>query len=125
MRAAGAGIGGFFTPTAYGTLVAEGKETRVIDGRPYVLEKPLAADFALVKAFKGDRAGNLVYRKTSRNFNPVMATAARTTIAEVEHLVEPGELDPEAIVTPGVYVRHIFQGSGYVKHIEKRTTRSA
>jgi 3-oxoacid CoA-transferase subunit A len=125
MRAAGAGIGGFFTPTAYGTLVAEGKETRVIDGRPYVLETPLAADFALVKAFKGDRAGNLVYRKTARNFNPVMATAARTTIAEVEHLVEPGELDPEAIVTPGVYVRHIFQGAGYVKHIEKRTTRSA
>ena len=94
IRAGGAGIGGFFTPTGYGTLVAEGKETRVIDGKPYVLEAPLKADFAFVKAWKGDRLGNLVYRKTARNFNPVMATAAAVTIAEVEHLVEPGEIDP-------------------------------
>ena len=90
IRAGGAGIGGFFTPTGYGTIVAEGKETRVIDGRSYVLELPLHADFAFVKAYKGDRAGNLVYRKTARNFNPIMATAAKVTIAEVEHLVEPG-----------------------------------
>ncbi len=95
IRAGGAGIAGFFTPTGYGTLVSEGKETRVIDGKPYVLEAPLKADFAFVKAWRGDRAGNLVYRKTARNFNPVMATAAAVTIAEVEHLVEPGELDPD------------------------------
>jgi len=125
MRAAGAGIGGFFTPTAYGTIVAEGKETREIDGRHYVLEAPLHADFAFVKAWKGDRVGNLVYRKTARNFNPVMATAARTTIAEVEHLVEPGEIDPDHIVTPGIFVRHILQGPGYDKRIEKRTVRHA
>ena len=101
IRAAGAGIGGFFTPTGYGTIVAEGKETRVIDGRNYILEAPLHADFAFVKAFKGDSRGNLTYRKTARNFNPVMATAATVTLAEVEHLVEPGALDPDAIVTPG------------------------
>src|ERR671923_2731330 len=106
IRAGGAGIGGFFTPTGYGTLVAEGKETRTIDGKHYVLEAPLHADFAFVKAWKGDRAGNLVYRKTARNFNPVMATAARITIAEVEHLVEPGEIDPDHVVTPGLFVRH-------------------
>jgi 3-oxoacid CoA-transferase subunit A len=121
IRAAGAGIGGFFTPTAYGTLVGEGKETRNIDGRNYVFEKPLAADFALVKGFRGDRHGNLVYRKTARNFNPVMATAARVTIAEVEHLVEPGEIDPEHVVTPGIFVKHIIQGQQYEKRVEKRT----
>jgi 3-oxoacid CoA-transferase A subunit len=123
IRAAGAGIGGFFTPTAYGTVVAEGKETRLIDGKPYVLEAPLHADFAFVKAWKGDRVGNLVYRRTARNFNPVMATAARITIAEVEQLVEPGAIDPDHVVTPGIFVKHIFQGAAYEKRIEKRTTR--
>jgi len=123
IRAAGAGIGGFFTPTGYGTIVAEGKETRVIDGRNCVFELPLHADFALVKAFKGDTRGNLVYRKTARNFNPVMATAAKTTIAEVERLVEPGEIDPDHVVTPGIFVKHILQGEHYEKRIEKRTTR--
>jgi 3-oxoacid CoA-transferase subunit A len=123
IRAGGAGIGGFFTPTGYGTLVAEGKETRTIDGKTFVLERPLTADFAFVKAWKGDRAGNLVYRRTARNFNPVMATAARVTIAEVEHLVEPGEIDPDHVVTPGIFVRHILQGQNYEKRIEKRTTR--
>ncbi len=121
MRAAGAGIGGFFTPTGAGTLIAEGKESRVIDGRTYILEGPLAADFAFVKAWKGDRVGNLVYRKTARNFNPVMATAARHTIAEVEHLVDAGTIDPDAIVTPGIFVMRVFQGPGYQKRIEKRT----
>src|SRR3954466_6875362 len=125
IRAGGAGIGGFFTPTGDGTLVAEGKETRTIDGTRYVLEKPLKADFAFVKAWKGDRLGNLVYRKTARNFNPVMATAAKVTIAEVEHLVEPGEIDPDHVVTPGIFVRHILQGENYEKRIEKRTTRKA
>jgi 3-oxoacid CoA-transferase subunit A len=125
IRAGGAGIGGFFTPTGYGTLVAEGKETRTIDGKMFVLERPLTADFAFVKAWKGDRAGNLVYRRTARNFNPVMATAARVTIAEVEHLVEPGEIDPDHVVTPGIFVRHILQGENYEKRIEKRTTRRA
>jgi 3-oxoacid CoA-transferase subunit A len=123
IRAAGAGIGGFFTPTAYGTLVAEGKETRIIDGTPYVLEMPLTADFAFVRAWKGDRVGNLVYRRTARNFNPVMATAARVTIAEVEHLVEPGEIDPDHVVTPGIFVKHVVQGAAYEKRIEKRTVR--
>jgi 3-oxoacid CoA-transferase subunit A len=123
IRAGGAGVGGFFTPTGYGTLVAEGKETRIIDGKPYVLESPLRADFAFVKAWKGDRAGNLVYRRTARNFNPVMATAARVTIAEVEHLVEPGEIDPDHVVTPGIFVKHILQGQRYEKRIEKRTVR--
>ena len=123
IRAGGAGIGGFFTPTGYGTVVAEGKETRIIDGRPYVLEAPLKADFALIKAHKGDRLGNLTYRKTARNFNPMMATAAAVTIAEVEHLVQPGELDPEAIVTPGIFVQHILQGPAYEKRIERRTIR--
>src|SRR5260221_2586760 len=125
IRAGGAGIAGFFTPTGYGTLVAEGKETGVIDGMPYVLEAPLKADFAFVKAWRGDRAGNLVYRKTARNFNPVMATAAAVTIAEVEHLVEPGELDPDHVVTPGIFVRHILQGTRYEKRIEKRTLRKS
>jgi 3-oxoacid CoA-transferase subunit A len=123
IRAGGAGIGGFFTPTGYGTLVAEGKEMRVIDGKPYVFERPLHADFALVKAWKGDRVGNLVYRRTARNFNPVMATAAAVTIAEVEHLVEPGEIDPDAVHTPGIFVTHIIQGARYEKRIEKRTIR--
>ena len=123
IRAGGAGIGGFFTPTGYGTLVADGKETRVIDGKPYVLEQPLRADFAFVKAWRGDRMGNLVYRKTARNFNPVMATAAAVTIAEVEHLVEPGEIDPDHVITPGIFVRHILQGARYEKRIEKRTVR--
>jgi 3-oxoacid CoA-transferase A subunit len=123
IRAGGAGIGGFFTPAGYGTLVAEGKETRVIDGTPYVLEQPLTADFAFVKAWNGDRAGNLVYRKTARNFNPVMATAARVTIAEVEHLVDPGDIDPDHVITPGIFVRHILKGAHYEKRIEKRTTR--
>jgi 3-oxoacid CoA-transferase subunit A len=123
IRAGGAGIGGFFTPAGFGTIVADGKETRVIDGVPHVLEQPLTADFALVKAFRGDVEGNLVYRKTARNFNPMMATAARITIAEVEHLVEAGAIDPDHVHTPGVFVRHIFQGSGYEKRIERRTTR--
>ena len=125
IRAGGAGIGGFFTPTGYGTLVSEGKETRVIDGKPYVLEAPLKAGFAFVKAWHGDRFGNLIYRKTARNFNPVMATAAAVTIAEVEHLVEPGQLNPDAIVTPGIFVQHILEGEGYQKRIEKRTTRKS
>jgi 3-oxoacid CoA-transferase subunit A len=123
IRAGGAGIGGFFTPTGYGTIIAEGKETRVIDGRNYVLEMPLKADFAFVRAWRGDRKGNLVYRRTARNFNPMMATAAKTTIAEVEALVEPGELKPDSIHTPGIFVKRIFQGAGYERRIEKRTTR--
>jgi len=124
IRAGGAGIAGFLTPTGYGTLVSEGKETRVLDGKPYVLEAPLKADFAFVKAWRGDRAGNLVYRKTARNFNPVMATAAAVTIAEVEHRVEPGELDPDHVVTPGIFVQHILQGERYEKRSEKRTVRA-
>jgi 3-oxoacid CoA-transferase subunit A len=123
IRAAGAGIGGFFTPTAYGTIIAEGKETRLIGDKHYVLEQPLHADFAFVKAWKGDRVGNLVYRRTARNFNPVMATAARVTIAEVEQLVEPGGIDPDHVITPGIFVKQILQGTGYEKRIEKRTTR--
>jgi 3-oxoacid CoA-transferase subunit A len=125
IRAGGAGIGGFFTPAGYGTLVADGKESRVIDGKHYVLEQPLTADFAFVKAWRGDRMGNLVYRKTARNFNPVMATAAAVTIAEVEHLVEPGEIDPDHVVTPGIFVRYILEGARYEKRIEKRTVRKS
>jgi 3-oxoacid CoA-transferase subunit A len=121
IRAAGAGIGGFFTPTAYGTIVAEDKETRVINGKPYVFETPLGADFAFVSAWTGDSAGNLVYRRTARNFNPVMATAARVTIAEVEHLVEPGQIDPDHVVTPGIFVKHVIKGERYEKRIERRT----
>ena len=109
IRAAGAGIGGFFTPTGYGTLLAEGKETRLIDGRHYVFETPIRADFALIKALRGDRWGNLVYRKTARNFGPIMAMAARTTIAQVAHIVPLGELDPEAIVTPGIFVQRVVR----------------
>ena len=125
IRAGGAGIGGFFTPTGYGTVVAEGKETRMIDGRHYVLEMPLKADFAFVKGLRGDRLGNLTYRRTARNFNPMMATAAAVTIAEVEELVEPGTLDPDAVTTPGIFVRHIFQGQAYEKRIERRMVRAA
>jgi 3-oxoacid CoA-transferase subunit A len=123
IRAGGAGIGGFYTPTGYGTVVAEGKETRVIDGRHFVLELPLRADFALVRAWQGDHTGNLVYRRTARNFNPMMATAAQMTIAEVESLVEPGKLDPHLIHTPGIFVKRIVQGTKYERRIEKRTTR--
>ena len=125
IRAGGAGIAAFFTPTGYGTMVAEGKETRRFGERHYVLESSLRADFALVKAYRGDRLGNLQYRKTARNFNPIMATAARLTIAEVERLVEPGEIDPESVHTPGVYVERILQGTGYEKRIEHRTHRPA
>jgi 3-oxoacid CoA-transferase subunit A len=123
MRAAGAGIPAFYTPTGYGTLVAEGKETREFSGRMYVLEKALTADFSFVKAWKGDQWGNLVYRKTSRNFNPVMATAARVTIAEVEEMVDVGSLEPDGVHTPALYVQRIFQGPHYEKRIEKRTVR--
>ncbi|MGD1023724.1 MAG: CoA transferase subunit A [Candidatus Sulfotelmatobacter sp.] len=123
IRAGGAGIPAFFTPTGVGTIVAEGKETREFDGRTYVMEHGLKADFAFVKAWKGDRMGNLVYRKTARNFNPIMATAAKVTIAEVEHLVEVGELDGDSIHTPSVYVKRIFQGELYERRIEKRTVR--
>jgi len=123
MRAGGAGIPAFYTPTGVGTVVANGKEVREFEGRPYLLEHALTADFALVKAWKGDRWGNLIYRKTARNFNPMMATAARVTIAEVEQIVELGALDPEAIVTPGIYVDRIIQGPHFAKRIERRTVR--
>jgi 3-oxoacid CoA-transferase subunit A len=123
IRAGGAGIPAFYTPAGAGTFVAEGKETRDFDGKSYLLERALTADFALVKAWRGDRTGNLVYRKTARNFNPVMATAAKITIAEVEHLVEPGEIDPDAVVTPGICVKRIVQGATYERRIERRTVR--
>jgi 3-oxoacid CoA-transferase A subunit len=123
IRAGGAGIPAFYTATGYGTLVAEGKDTRWFDGRGYVLERGIVADFALVKAQRGDRAGNLVYRKTARNFNPMMATAAQVPIAEVEELVEVGEIAPDAVHTPGIYVHRIVQGACYEKRIERRTTR--
>lgn len=123
LRAAGAGIGGFFTPTGVGTPVAEGKETRVINGRAYLFEQPLRGDFAFVKAFQGDPLGNLVFRKTARNFNAVMATAAAVTVAETEQLVGTGDLAPDAVHTPGIFVRRIFQGARYAKPIEKRTVR--
>jgi 3-oxoacid CoA-transferase subunit A len=125
LRAGGAGIPAFYTPTGYGTLVAEGKETRDFDGRYYILERALRGDFAFIKAWKGDRMGNLVYRKTTRNFNPMMATAADHVIAEVEQLVEPGELPPDQVHTPGIFIDAIFQGAPYSKRIEKRTTRSS
>lgn len=125
IRAGGAGIPAFFTPTGLGTPVAEGKEIREFDGKRYVMERWLRADFALVKAWKGDRAGNLVYRKTGRNFNPMMAAAAAITIAEVEHLVDTGSLEPDSIITPGIYVQRIFEGTGYEKRIERRTVRTA
>jgi len=123
IRAGGAGIPAFFTPTGVGTIVAEGKETRDFDGRAYVMERALKADFAFIKAWKGDRWGNLVYRKTARNFNPMMATAATVTIAEVEHLVEVGELDPDMVHTPSVFVKRIFQGAVFERRIERRTVR--
>jgi 3-oxoacid CoA-transferase subunit A len=123
IRAGGAGIPAFYTPAGAGTIVAEGKETREFDGRTYLLERALTADFAFVKAWRGDRLGNLVYRKTARNFNPMMAAAARVTIAEVEELVEPGELDPDQIVTPGIYVKRILQGKHYERRIERRVNR--
>lgn len=123
IRAGGAGIPAFFTPTGVGTIVAEGKEVREFDGRPYVMERAIKADFSLVKAWKGDKWGNLVYRKTARNFNPMVATAGRVTIAEVEELVEPGQLPPDGIHTPSVYVQRIFQAQDSEKRIERRTTR--
>ncbi len=125
IRAGGAGIPAFYTPTGVGTTVAERKETREFDGRVYLMERALRADFAFIKAWKGDRWGNLVYRKTARNFNPMMATAARVTIAEVEHLVEVGELEGDLVHTPSIYVKRIFQGELYEKRIEKRTVRPA
>jgi len=125
IRAGGAGIAAFYTPTGYGTVVSEGKETRRFGERHCVLETTLTADFALIKASVGDRLGNLVYRKTARNFNPIMATAARITIAEVEQLVEPGRIDPEQVHTPGVFVTRLFQGTDYEKRIEQRTHRQA
>jgi 3-oxoacid CoA-transferase subunit A len=123
IRAGGAGIAAFYTPTGFGTVVADGKETREFDGRMYVMERGLRADFALVKAWKGDRWGNLVYRKTARNFAPMIASAARITIAEVEELVEPGQLDPDQIHTPSIYVHRILLGKAYEKPIEQRTVR--
>lgn len=122
MRAGGAGIAGFYTPTGVGTIVAEGKETKVFDGKEYLLERGIVGDFALVAAWKGDRLGNLVYRKTARNFNPMAATAGKITIAEVEHLVEPGALDPDEIDTPGVFVQRVVVAPR-VKRIERRTVR--
>jgi 3-oxoacid CoA-transferase subunit A len=124
MRAGGAGIPAFFTPTGVGTLVEQGKEKRTFDDREYIMERALTADFALVKAWKGDAMGNLVYRKTTRNFNPVMATAGRITIAEVEQIVPIGSLDPDSIHTPGIFVQRILQGANYEKRIEKRTYRT-
>jgi len=123
IRAGGAGIGGFFTPTGYGTVIAEGKETRQIDGKWYVFEKGLKADFSFVKAYKGDQYGNLVYRKTTRNFNQAMATAGKVVIAEVEQLVPVGSLDPDSVHTPGIFVDMIFQVPRYLKPIEKLTVR--
>ena len=123
IRAGGAGIPAFFTPTGVGTMVAEGKETRDFDGRTYLMERWLRADFSLVKAWKGDAWGNLIYRKTAQNFNPMIATAGKITIAEVEHLVQPGELDPAQIHTPGIYVQRIFQALGEEKRIERRCVR--
>ncbi len=121
IRAGGAGIPAFYTPAGFGTVVAEGKETREFDAQNYVMERWLKADFALVKAWKGDRHGNLIYRKTARNFNPMMATAARITIAEVEELVEAGQLAPDSIMTPGVFVKRIVKGEKYERRIERRT----
>ena len=123
MRAGGAGIPAFYTPTGVGTMIAEGKEVREFNGRKYILERWLRGDFAFIKAWKGDRWGNLIYRKTARNFNPVMATAADYVIAEVEELVDLGSLSPDGIHTPGIFVDAIFQGTNYEKRIEKRTVR--
>lgn len=123
IRAGGAGIPAFFTPTGVGTEIAKGKEVRVFDGTEYLLEHALKADFSLIKAWRGDPWGNLVFRKTARNFNAIMATAGQVTIAEVEELVEPGSLDPDKIHTPGIFVQRLFQGKFYEKRIEQRTTR--
>ena len=125
IRAGGAGIPAFYTPTGYGTMVAEGKETREFNGREYVLERGLRGDFAFIKAWKGDRWGNLIYRKTARNFNPMMATAADHVIAEVEQVVEVGQLNPDQVHTPGIFVNAIFQGPKYEKRIERRTMRKS
>ncbi len=125
IRAGGAGIPAFFTKTGYGTLIAEGKETREFDGEHYVMERGLFADLAVIHAWKGDQEGNLVYRKTARNFNPMMATAAKVTIAQVEHLVEPGEIDPDHIITPGIFVSRIVHTPNAEKRIEQRTIRKA
>jgi len=121
IRAGGAGIPAFFTPTGVGTIVAEGKEVREFNGRAYLMEQALTADFALIKAWKADRMGNLVYRKTARNFNPIMATAARCTIAEVEEVIEAGSIDPDLVITPGIYVNRIVKGALFEKRIERRT----
>ena len=123
IRAGGAGIPAFYTPAGVGTVVADGKETRDFGGRPYLLEHALCADFSLIKAWKGDRMGNLIYRKTARNFNPMMATAAKITIAEVEEIVNPGEIEPDHVMTPGIYVKRVVQGPAYEKKIERRTVR--
>lgn len=123
-RAGGAGIPAFFTPAGYGTEVAGGKEVRDFNGKPHILESALTADFAIVKAWKGDKFGNLIYKGTARNFNPPMAMAGKITIAEVDELVEPGELDPNFIQTPGIFVQRIFQGQNYEKRIEQRTVRN-
>ncbi|MBX7117308.1 MAG: CoA transferase subunit A [Myxococcaceae bacterium] len=125
IRAGGCGIGGFYTPTGVGTVIAEGKETKVINGREYVLEMPLKADFAIVRAWKGDTQGNLIFRQTARNFSPLMCMAAKVTIAEVEHLVPAGELNPDHIHVPSIFVKRVVQGRGYQKWIEKRTVRKA
>ncbi len=125
IRAGGCGIGGFFTPTGVGTVIADGKETRVINGREYVLELPLKADFAIVRAWKGDTFGNLIFRKTARNFSPLMCMAAKTTIAEVEHLVPAGELDPDQIHLPSIFVKRVVKSVGLNKWIEKKTVRKA
>ncbi len=122
-RAGGAGIPAFFTPAGYGTEVGEGKEVRDFDGKPHILESALTAEFAFVKAWKGDPNGNLIFKGTARNFNPVMAMAGKITVAEVEELVEPGELDPNFVHTPGIFVQRIFEGKNYEKRIEQRTTR--
>ena len=123
IRAGGAGIPAFYTPAGVGTVVAEGKETREFDGKMYLMERWLQADYALVKAWKGDRMGNLMYRKTARNFNPMMAAAARITIAEVEELVEPGAIEPDQVMTPGIHVQRMILGTKYEKRIERRTVR--
>lgn len=125
IRAGGAGIGGFYTPTGVGTMVAVGKEARVLGDREYVLELPLRADFALIKAWKGDPVGNLVYRMTARNFNPMMATAADTVLAEAEEIVPAGQIDPDRVETPGIYVDYLLRGTKYEKRIEQRTNRPA
>ena len=124
IRAAGAGIPAFYTPAGVGTMVAEGKEVREFEGRQYLLERALTADFALVKAWKGDRLGNLVYRKTAQNFNPMMAAAARVTVAEVEELVEAGEIPPDQVMTPGIYVKRIVRGEKYDRRVERRMVRA-